>query len=557
MAEVLHFASSMKYMIATTGRNIANSTELKSMGIVYYAADKRSSVIVASRSGFNGILICDKLYKWKPAAPLTENDTAGSRPEHWQSLYSRSGGTSMDDKVDTRKKDMVNILKFSSQYNISNPATAKKINDFIETQNTMTSPIGLAYKERLTKLAGGLRVEECKCLFCRNNASKDGILCEECMNRYSGGKLSFKAGAPAPEEKKPSSDKTAGNETKKINDHDEIARAASAKVRKGVDKFTEKIHELSGGQGKVDLRLKDLFSDIFHHHSGDEAEEIFICGTRKTTPAVSEISTEWPRPWLYTRVFLLLFVAFLILDFGYRQFSNANFLPGLFFLGSAMVPLSILVFFFEVNAPRNISIFRVIQVFLIGGAASLITTSFLFEIGLDTSFTLIGAFCIGLIEETGKIIVVAVYVMKIRGKRYLLNGMLYGAAVGAGFQVFESAGYAFNYLLNGGFDVMMQTIRGRAIYAPGGHIAYTALAGTALIIALGDGPFTWKVLYSKKFLILFSFSVLLHAFHDWDMPLKNIAVLDISLVLLLKIAVEWIIILVFLHRGLTEINELE
>jgi hypothetical protein len=41
------------------------------------------------------------------------------------------------------------------------------------------------------------------------------------------------------------------------------------------------------------------------------------------------------------------------------------------------------------------------------------------------------------------------------------------------------------------------------------------------------------------------------------MPLKNIAVLDISLVLLLKIAVEWIIILVFLHRGLTEINELE
>ncbi len=470
----------------------------------------------------------------------------------------------MSDAQAVQKQDMVSILKFSSQYTMSVPSTAKKIEEFEQSKGGMTSPFGQKYMQRLSEIAQGTPAGECKCLFCKTAASVDGIVCEPCMSKYTSGKLTIKkaASASANTASSQTNNTASGAQTGFTSEQAkaaaaDIAKNASSAVKSGVDKFTEKIHELSGGSGKVDLRLKDLFSDIFHHHSSDESEEIFICGTKKTTPRFSEISTEWPKPWLYTRVFVLLFAAFLILDFGYRQFVNPNFLPGIIFLGSAMVPLSILIFFFEVNAPRNISIFRVIQVFLIGGAASLITTSFLFEIGLDTGGTLIGAICIGLIEETGKIVVVAFYIMKIRGRRYILNGMLYGAAVGAGFQVFESAGYAYYYLQGGGFKFMMDTIRIRAILAPGGHIAYTALAGTALIIALGDKEFKWNVLVSKKFLVLFAFSVLLHAFHDWDISIKELDIFDIPVVLLAKIAVEWIILLVFIHRGLSEINELD
>jgi hypothetical protein len=39
-------ASNIKYITATTGRNIANATELKSMGRVYDAENKRSRQIL-------------------------------------------------------------------------------------------------------------------------------------------------------------------------------------------------------------------------------------------------------------------------------------------------------------------------------------------------------------------------------------------------------------------------------------------------------------------------------------------------------------------------------
>ena len=67
------------------------------------------------------------------------------------------------------------------------------------------------------------------------------------------------------------------------------------------------------------------------------------------------------------------------------------------------------------------------------------------------SFNLIGAFGIGFAEELGKAIVAALFINRINAddkKYYILNGLLIGAAVGAGFDVFETAGYVFATFLN-------------------------------------------------------------------------------------------------------------
>ena len=48
----------------------------------------------------------------------------------------------------------------------------------------------------------------------------------------------------------------------------------------------------------------------------------------------------------------------------------------------------------------------------------------------------------GVLEETGKALALLVVVGSLR-YRWQLNGLLFGAAVGAGFAGFESAGYAF------------------------------------------------------------------------------------------------------------------
>ena len=48
----------------------------------------------------------------------------------------------------------------------------------------------------------------------------------------------------------------------------------------------------------MDLNWKILFTDVSKKHTTEEAEEIFIVSTRKTTPSVYEVSKDWPHPWL-------------------------------------------------------------------------------------------------------------------------------------------------------------------------------------------------------------------------------------------------------------------
>ncbi len=53
---------------------------------------------------------------------------------------------------------------------------------------------------------------------------------------------------------------------------------------------TSKLNAFVGGEGKLNLHLRDMVSGVLKHHTAEETEELFICGTSKTTPAESEIS---------------------------------------------------------------------------------------------------------------------------------------------------------------------------------------------------------------------------------------------------------------------------
>ena len=80
------------------------------------------------------------------------------------------------------------------------------------------------------------------------------------------------------------------------------------------------------------------------------------------------------------------------------------------FVGSCIVPLSVVIFFFETNVPQNISIFRVIQVFFVGGCASLLSTLIIFMIVPVGDLNFIGAILVGIVEEVGKMIIVALFI---------------------------------------------------------------------------------------------------------------------------------------------------
>ncbi len=445
--------------------------------------------------------------------------------------------------VNSQKLDIVNILKLSAKYDISKAENAKIVTQYVQKNNMMTSSFGKQYVQRLMTISGGTAAGECTCLFCKTSKAVDGILCENCMSKFSGGKLQIKRGTlPANTLEKPPARQVTEVSTEKTGTD------TSGIAGKTIRKFANKVDKLAGGEGKAELKVKVLFSDVFKHHSTNEAERIFIYGTESTTPDIAKVKTNWPAPWLYSRVALWLLLAFVLLEVAWDLTENANLLPGMMFVGPCIIPLSVVVFFFETNIPQNISIFRVILIFFVGGCASLLSTLIIFLVFPVGELSFAGAIGVGAIEEIGKMTIVALFISKMRDCKYVLNGLLVGGAVGAGFAVFESAGYAFRILLIDGYESMVRNINLRAVMSPGGHVAWAAITGAAIMLALKGEQFRWSVLRSGKFWGLFVIPIVLHAI--WDMPIGTMMIYPVL------ILAAWVSLLVLIQNGLMEIDKI-
>ncbi len=303
------------------------------------------------------------------------------------------------------------------------------------------------------------------------------------------------------------------------------AVAASAKEN-WFDKATRTINGFMGGNGSVRPPLKKIFGGVFEKHSKADSEEIFICGTTHTTPELGEDGKLWPRTWLWSRILLAFVAAFGLLHLCCSSFHNTNTYPGLMVIGSFMVPLAMLVFFFELNTPRNISFFNIIKYFLVGGCASLVVTLLLFDFFSMELNKWLSATLIGVIEEVGKLAIVAFVIWRDKKAKYTLNGLLIGAAIGAGFAAFESAGYAFNSFLGNlfvsgtlgaSYDAMIDNIFLRALLAPGGHVIWAAMSGYAVMLVKGESQLDMSFVSKKAFWKVFWIPIALHAV--WDMPI--------------------------------------
>lgn len=317
-----------------------------------------------------------------------------------------------------------------------------------------------------------------------------------------------------------------------------------------MDKLTGTVNRFAGGSGKVRPPLRKLFGKIFVSHSRQESEEIFVCGTATTTPRLSIADTAWPQPWLFSRIFLAFAVAFAMLHFCCVTFENLNAYPGTIILGSFLVPIAVFVFFFELNTPKNVSFFNTIKIFLVGGCASLLFTLFLFEFVEVEELDYWGAILVGVVEEIGKLAIVAFFIYQEKDAKYTVNGLLIGAAVGAGFAAFESAGYAFRILLGAGYDAMIDNILLRAVLAPGGHVVWAAMSGYGIMLAKGAKPFSFNCLTSAAFLKVFWMPVAMHSV--WDMPIDletSVPVIQIGLCLL-----AWVVIFVMINNCLEQIG---
>ncbi len=310
-------------------------------------------------------------------------------------------------------------------------------------------------------------------------------------------------------------------------------QAARSVAERAAGGIVNQLRESTGVGQTEGFSLKELFSETFKKHTDDEMESYFGVGTPATTPDLSQVNASWPKPWFFWRLILFGLLGFFLLWQGYTKWDNSNCAPGAIFFGSFAIPMACVMFFFECNVLKNISLYQIIKLFFYGGIFGLLIAL----IGFDFMpfAEQLGATQAGIVEEPAKLLVL-IFVLKMGGlanKNYILNGLLCGAAVGAGFAAFESAGYAFSIFgeetIRAGKEMLANKILYgvsvatndprlamydnlvlRGLLSPFGHIIWTAMCAAALWRVKGDQEFEFSMLLKPAFLTVFAIAVALH-----------------------------------------------
>ena len=287
-----------------------------------------------------------------------------------------------------------------------------------------------------------------------------------------------------------------------------------------------------------------FMQQVFRKHSWAETEDYLSYGTPLQTPALSDVGAHWPAPWLFFRMFLLTVGMVLFLYWQGDTLGVYTLVPLLFF-GVIGIPVATLLLFWEVNIPKNISILLLIRIMMISGFLSIIFTLILNGY-IKLPNEPIYAIFAGPIEETAKLLTMLFF---LRNKKYCykLNGLLIGAAVGAGFAFIESGGYV---LASGvAADQVMWL---RAFVAPVGHVAYSALVGFGLWRVCPGNVFKFENLLNRKFLSLFILAVALHML--WNSPLLGDQIILRTAIIGV---IEYTIIIYLIQEGINEIRALK
>jgi RsiW-degrading membrane proteinase PrsW (M82 family) len=325
-----------------------------------------------------------------------------------------------------------------------------------------------------------------------------------------------------------------------------------------------RIQSLASTEQLEGFNLGEMFSEVFKKRGADQVEEYMLVGTAKSTPSIELVETGWPKPWLFFRLLLALVIAYVALTFLFMRTGNTNCIPGMMFLGSFAVPLATLVLFFELNTPRNVSLHVIGKLFLFGAVASLAVAL----LGYSLPIFDVATWEAGIVEEVAKLLTV-VLVMRAARYKYILNGLLFGATVGAGFAAFETAGYALNegflpgllqgliggqtqgVATHGGVVAMLQILRLRGILAPLGHVAWTAIAAAAFWRVKKDRPFNVNMLFDVHFLKAFAIPVALHAI--WDAPsFLQLPFLGNDII---TGVISWYVVFGLVQQGLRQVKE--
>jgi protease PrsW len=318
--------------------------------------------------------------------------------------------------------------------------------------------------------------------------------------------------------------------------------------------------------------LRQTFSETFKRHGADAVEEYVMVGSLRTTPPIELVQTGWPRPWMFFRLLGILSIGFVALAVLFHFVGNEKLVPAIMFLGAFAMPLAVVVFIFEMNTPRNVSVEMLAKLFIIGGLIGMC-------VAVITYMVPIAGLAPGIVEESSKLLGVLLVARSARYK-YELNGILFGATVGAGFACFETCGYAFDSLLqvltpiihsghigsNGlptikelkeAVEGMLVSLVVRGVLAPFGHMPWTAISAGAFWRVKQDRPVRPSMLLDWRFLKAFAIPVLMHEVYDSPVlfpkenPFLGLGLMGVTGV------ITWYVLFTMIQQGLRQVRNVQ
>lgn len=280
-------------------------------------------------------------------------------------------------------------------------------------------------------------------------------------------------------------------------------------------------------ENKRSISWADIFSDVWKKHRKDQRTALLTKGMGSHIPAPNRMLSDWQKPWLFARVLIAGLELSVLIGISCVIFPGYGMLLMLCLLPAFVVPLSVMLFYWEMNIPGNISIYEALLLTLLGGCLSLTVTGIMRTVfpGISEIAFLAGP----LPEELAKCLIVTIFLCR-KKYNYGLQGILIGGAVGVGFSAMESAGYALQI-----FDIGIQNAMGtniiirsmadilvrRGVLAIGGHVVWAALYGGALALIKGKGKMSPKCFANSLFWLTFSAAFLLHT--AWNFSASYLA----------------------------------
>lgn len=299
------------------------------------------------------------------------------------------------------------------------------------------------------------------------------------------------------------------------------------------------------------ITFKDIFGGGRSKHTEGDADYAMIAGTSLDTVKTElGMLQKWQQPWLYMRILkagLIISavavgaVALMIALLGVSSLPALNLL--VIMIPPCIVPISLMVFFWEMNAPRDISLVQMIGYFAAGGVLSLLFTGI-----INMVVPIYGAVFAPVTEEPAKLLASMFFLQQInkkRGRVYGFTGLAIGAAVGAGFAAFESAQYAYNCLLtieleNGLtasviwmdwsilFGVLFNIVL-RNVCAICGHVLYCVPYACVAALNMGKNGNLKDALQDKTIWFVFAVSFISHAL--WNTHNGSYGIISVKIVI--------------------------